>query len=110
MTRRARTASADRVGRAANAASQIAMVRRTFAQPCTPSLLPRSGAAQRLDAAAALLALQAADLRGEGRLGRPPPHRPHGGGADEFDETRQRVLAVALLGAMALGRNHHHAV
>src|SRR5262249_26007529 len=46
--------------------------------------------------------------RGRG-LGRPARTRRHRSAADQFDETRARVLAVARLGAMAVGVDHEHA-
>src|SRR6266852_7072729 len=74
------------------------------------SLLCWLPTSQRLDAAAALLAFQAAHLGAECRPGWPARRRPPRGGADQLDKPRQRIVAVALLGAMTLGRDHQHAV
>src|SRR5258706_15643976 len=74
------------------------------------SLLHRLRTSQRLDAAAALLALKAAHLGAERRPGWPSRRRPHGGSLDHLDKACQRIIAVALLGAMTLGRDHQHAV
>jgi len=68
------------------------------------------GAAQRLGPRAAFLALQAPQLGAECRPGRAARRRPHRGGADQFDQPFQRIAAVALLGAVALGGDDEHAV
>ena len=64
----------------------------------TLSILPRRPSPHRLDAGAALLALQVAHLGAERRLGGDAADRAHGGGLDEFDEAFECVGAVALLG------------
>src|SRR5215475_1948001 len=76
----------------------------------TQSLLRRLRTSQRLDAAAAPLALEAAHLGAERWPGRSARRRSHSRGTDELDKPRQRVLAVALLGPITLGRDHEHAV
>src|SRR5262245_11370889 len=66
--------------------------------------------AQTLDARAALLAFQPPRPRGGGRARRPPRLRRHGGAANEIDQACERVVAVALLGAVALRRDDEHAI
>src|ERR1700722_2098291 len=74
------------------------------------SLHCRLAVAQRLDAGAAFLAFQAPHLGAQRRPGRAARRRPHCSGADQFDEPFERVVAVALLGAVALGGDHENAV
>src|SRR5215813_11567592 len=70
---------------------------------CKTLVERRPRAAQAFDARAALFRFEPALAGSGGRLGRPAWNRRHGGAADQFDETLARVLAVAFLGAMALG-------
>src|SRR5580704_14453256 len=70
----------------------------------------RLGAAQVLDAAAALLAFDAALARGLGRSGRPPLDRRDGGLADQLDQAVERILPIAAPGAVALRDDDQHAV
>src|ERR1700736_1338539 len=70
----------------------------------------RPGAAQRLDSGAALLGREAPQLGAERRPGRPGARRPYRRGADERDEPFEGIVAVALLGTVALRRDHQHAV
>src|SRR5262249_15323113 len=65
---------------------------------------------QALDRGAALLGLQALLARAGGRLGRAARNRRHRGALDQVHETLARVLAVARLGAMAVGVDHEHAL
>src|SRR5262249_2365310 len=65
---------------------------------------------QALDRGAALLGLQALLARAGGRLGRPARNGRHRGALDQVHETFARVLAVARLGAMAVGVDHEHAL
>src|SRR5262245_5754199 len=65
---------------------------------------------QALDRGAALLGLQALLARAGGRLGRAARNRRHRGALDQVHETFARVLAVARLGAMAVGVDHEHAL
>src|SRR6266849_176887 len=68
------------------------------------------GLAQVLDGAAALLGLEPALARAGGRLGGPAGEGRHGRPSDQFDQAVERVLAVALLGAVALRGDHQHAL
>src|SRR5215510_281469 len=78
---------------------------------CAPRLIHlRLGLAQALDTRAALLAFQPSRPRGFCRLGRSPRLRRDRGLADQVDQALQRVVAVALLGAVALRRDDHHAI
>src|SRR6266404_7773702 len=65
---------------------------------------------QALDGGAALLRFQPPLARAGGRLGRPARTRRHRGALDQVHETLARVLAVARLGAMAVGVDHKYAV
>src|SRR3954469_3109863 len=64
----------------------------------------------RLDVAAALLALEPALLGAKGRLCRAPRLRPDHGFAEHLRKPVDGVLAVALLGAEALGLDHDDTV
>src|SRR6476619_1607567 len=77
-----------------------------------PFILLRSWLAlpQVLDGGPALLGLQPALARARGRLGGTPRNRRDRCALDQFDQTVARVLAVALLGAMALCADDQHAV
>src|SRR5215831_5085064 len=77
---------------------------------CKTLVERRPRAAQAFDARAALFRFEPALAGAGGRLGRPAWNRRHGGAADQINETLARVLAVAFLGAMALGVDHDHAV
>src|SRR5262249_58956261 len=77
---------------------------------CKTLVERRPRAAQAFDARAALFRFEPALAGAGGRLGRPAWNRRHGGAADQIGETLARVLAVALLGAMALGVDHDHAL
>src|SRR5262250_51156 len=90
--------------------AQIAMLRPPLPTLRAALLLHWLRTSQRLDAAAVLLALQAAHLGAERRSGWPARRRPHYGGSDQFDKPRQGIAAVAFLGAKALGSDHQHAV
>src|SRR5215218_2418728 len=68
------------------------------------------GLPQALDGRAPLLGVQPALARARGRLGGAPRNRRDRCALDQFDETVARVLAVALLGAMALCADDQHAV
>src|SRR5262249_41235919 len=76
----------------------------------TASILEAPRPAQRLDAAAPLLVVDATPARRLGGLGGAARHWPHRGRADELGEPLERVGTVALLGAVALRRDHQHAV
>src|SRR5262249_32940148 len=65
---------------------------------------------QAFDGGAAFLGLQALLARAGGRLGRPARNGRHRGALDQVHETFARVLAVARLGAMAVGVDHEHAL
>src|SRR5215831_4904596 len=77
---------------------------------CKTLVERRPRAAQAFDARAALFRFEPALAGAGGRLGRPAWNRRHGGAADQFDETLARVLAVAFLGAMALGVDYDRAL
>ena len=57
-----------------------------------------------------LLVVEPAPLAGTRRLGRLAWNRRTGGVAHQRHQSRQRLLAIALLAALALGRQHQHAV
>src|SRR5262249_50945033 len=61
---------------------------------------------QAFDGGAAFLRVEPPLARSGGGLGRPARTRRHRGAADQFDETRARVLAGARLGAVAGGGGH----
>src|SRR5260370_10747065 len=65
---------------------------------------------QAFDGGAALLRFQPPFARAGGGLGRPARNGRHRGAADQLDEARARVFAVARLGAMAGGVDHEYAV
>src|SRR6202008_931703 len=65
---------------------------------------------QALDGGAAFLRFESARARARGRLGRPARNGRHRGALDQVHETLARVLAVARLGAMAVGVDHEYAV
>src|SRR5262249_22952470 len=65
---------------------------------------------QTFDGGAALLGLQALLARAGGRLGRAARNGRHRGAPDQVHETFARVLAIARLGAMAVGVDHEHAL
>src|SRR5215831_959554 len=77
---------------------------------CKTLVERRPRAAQAFDARAALFRFEPALAGAGGRLGRPAWNRRHGGAADQIGETLARILAVALLGAVALGVDHDHAL
>src|SRR5712691_390979 len=81
-----------------------------FAVRISILLEPRLDLAQALDRGAAFLAFEAALARAPGRLGRPARDRRHRGALDQLDQPVERVLAVALLGAVALRGDHQHAL
>src|SRR5262249_57086677 len=64
---------------------------------------------QAFDSGAAFLRVEPPLARSGGGLGRPARTRRHRGAADQFDETRARVLAGALPGAVAVPADHQHA-
>src|SRR3954470_12220778 len=68
------------------------------------------GLPQALDGGTALLGVQPALARARGRFGGAPRNRRYRCAPDQIDETVARVLAVALLGAMALCADDQHAV
>src|SRR3954470_16152865 len=68
------------------------------------------GLPQALDGGATLLGVQPALARARGRLGGAPRNRRDRCAPDQFDQTVARVLAVALLGRMALCADDQHAV
>src|SRR4029079_11368650 len=68
------------------------------------------GLPQALDGGATLLGVQPALARARGRLGGAPRNRRYRCALDQFDQTVARILAVALLGAMALCADDQHAV
>src|SRR5438132_3603452 len=76
---------------------KLTLIERRFALP------------QALDGGAALLRFQPTLARAGGRLGRPARPRRHRGAPDQVHETLARVLAVARLGAMAVGVDHEYA-
>src|SRR5262245_44842759 len=74
------------------------------------SFQSRFALSQSLDPGTPLLRFDAALARGLGRPGRPARERAHGGAADQLDQPVERVLAVGLLGAVALRVDHQHAL
>src|SRR6185312_9122985 len=73
-------------------------------------VLRRPGAAQLLDPRAPGLGLEAPALRTQGRFGLVARPGRLGRATDEIDELLARLLAVALLGAVALGDDDEHAL
>src|SRR5262249_13003997 len=73
------------------------------------SVLRRLRCAQAFEPGATRLRLESAPLRGGGRPGRMARLRWLGRAPDQFDEPFARLLAVALLGAGALGDDDEHA-
>src|SRR5258708_31907951 len=59
---------------------------------------------------AALVRFRPPFARAGGGLGRPARNGRPRGAADQLDEARARVFAVARLGAMAVGVDHEYAV
>src|SRR5690606_10122589 len=72
--------------------------------------VPVAAAASLLDRTAPALGVQPALLRGPGRLRRDPLLRRMQPGLDEGCQALAGVLAVALLGAETLRREHQHAL
>src|SRR5205823_219048 len=76
-----------------------------------PTLLERwSCSAQAFDRAAALFGLEPALARAGTRFGRPARTRRRRSAANQVEQAFARVLAIALLGAMALRADHQHAL
>src|SRR5690606_29969929 len=66
-------------------------------------------ATQTLDRAAVFLAFEPLPLRGLGRAGLAPRDRALGGAADQFDQTLERIGAIAFLRTVLLGDNDDYA-
>src|SRR5882724_6856374 len=80
-------------------------------EPNLKTLLERwVSPAQALDRGAALFGVEPALARAGGRFGRPARTRRHRGAANQVEQAFARVLAIALLGAMALRADHQHAL
>src|SRR5260370_2752189 len=75
-----------------------------------PLLERGPGPAQAFARRAVFPRLQAALARGRARLGRAARTRRDRGAPDQLHQTRARVIAVALLRAMALRVDHQHAL
>jgi len=70
----------------------------------------RLGPAQAFDRRPALFRLEPALAGGGARLGRPARTRRHRGAANQVEQAFARILAIALLGAMASCVDHQHAL
>src|SRR5579862_9913237 len=75
-----------------------------------PSIIEPARAAACLDVATAFLAFQPALLGAERRPGRAARRRAHHGFAKQLDQTFDRISAIPLLGAEALGMDDDDAV
>ena len=70
----------------------------------------RLAPSQSFNGRAIFLRFQPSLARSRGRPGRSARNRRDGGAADQFDQAVERVLAVAFLGAVALGQDNDDAL